>query len=110
MSTVEQTATEFFETLNGFDEIAIAKHFGKPPVELTDTDKMAFARALIFVAKRREGMKDGEAYKAAMETTIGEANGYFAEDDDEPDFPTTASGKDDAGDETTPSSSPPSAS
>jgi hypothetical protein len=104
VSTVDQTAQEFFETLNGFDEIAIAKHFGKKPVELSDTDAMGFARSLIFVSKRREGMKDGDAFEAAMNTTIGEANAYFAEDDDEPDFPVSESGKGDAGDETTPSS------
>lgn len=103
---LDQTADEFFETLNGFDEIAVAKHFGSPPVELTDTNKIAFARSLIFVAQRRAGQKDGEAYKYAMNATVGEVNRYFAEDEEEamPEDPITDSGKGDSGDETTPKS------
>lgn len=103
---IEQTADEFFDTLNGFDEIAVAKHFGSPPVELTDTNKIAFARSLVFVAERRAGSKDGEAYKYAMNATVGEVNAYFAEAEEEPmpEDPITDSGKDDAGDETTPKS------
>lgn len=75
-------ADDFFMSLNGFDEIAIAKEFKADLNKLREQPFM-FLRALVFVDKRRAGLKDSEAYKAAMEATVGQLNGYF----DEPDKP-----------------------
>ena len=72
----ELTPSEMFLTLNGFDEIAIAQRFGVDVSEMTKTPGM-FVRALIFVSERRDGVKDGEAFKAAMEMPFGTAQEYF---------------------------------
>lgn len=95
MSSTDQTASEFFESLTGFDEIAIAKAFGRNVVTLSSEDQMGFARSLVFVAQRRGGMNDRDAYQAAMGMTLKEVNAYFAEEEDEavPDDPSTESGK-----------------
>jgi hypothetical protein len=108
----ELTAQEFFESLNGFDELAIAKAFGAKPVELNETDHMAFGRSLVFVAHRREGLSDAEAKKAAMDATIGQVNTFFRPDDDEPmpEDPVTPAGKDERSPSPSPTISPGSAS
>lgn len=85
MSTSDLTGAEFFETLNGFDEQAIAKKFGKGIRELTRTDELGTLRALVFIDTRRRGSNDPEAYKAAMELRIGDLKSYFADPDDEDD-------------------------
>lgn len=71
-------ADEFFMSLNGFDEIAIAKEF-KSDITALRTSPIMFLRALLFVDKRRGGMKDADAFKAAMEAPITEVNDYFDE-------------------------------
>ena len=93
------TAEEAFESLTGFDEIAIAKWFGGEVIELGGT---TLGRALIFVAKRREGLTDAEAHNAALELSIGDLTGYFAAGDEE-------SGKDSPQSEPQPEGSPTSA-
>jgi len=97
--THELTIQEFYESLNGFDEIAIEKAFGYSISECLpdeDTgqrgDQSKFARALIFVAERRGGLKDGEAHNAAMQKTLKEVSGYFTDppeelDDEDPETP-----------------------
>lgn len=99
----EMTADEFFESLTGFDELAIAKGFGAKPIELSKTDPMWFARSLVFVAHRRSGLNDADAKKAALEATIGEVNAYFAEDPEpNPQEPVTELGKDEPSPATSP--------
>lgn len=88
-------AEELFESLTGFDEIAITKAF---KVELFDLQEkpFLFMRAMAFILRRREGAKDAEAYQAAMEMTLGELTALFPEPEPEldPDDPETESGKD----------------
>lgn len=81
--TCEQSADDFFMTLNGFDEIAIAKSFGH---DITDLRKapLMFLRALVFVNERRQGAKDGPAHNTAMQMTVGEVNDYFPDKAEEP--------------------------
>ncbi|RYB90999.1 hypothetical protein EUA93_18870 [Nocardioides oleivorans] len=87
------TANDMFESLTGFDEIAIAAHFGRKITALgvdaqenaENPDPFTFLRALIFVDKRRQNMNDPDAYKAVQALTIAETQGYFSEDDDEDD-------------------------
>lgn len=56
---------ELASSLNGFEELAIVKAFGFQMQEFDSHGTMG-ARALLFIAKKREGAKDSEAYKAAM--------------------------------------------
>lgn len=78
MSSTE-TATDVALSLNGYDEIAIAKYFGADYTELQARPIM-FLRALIFVVERRGGAKDTEAYKTVMTATGTEVNDYFPDD------------------------------
>lgn len=76
----EQSPSAFLDNLTGFDEIAIKKTFNASVDQL---DRIALVRALAFVHKRREGAKDGEAYKAAMSMPQGELRTYFADEDED---------------------------
>lgn len=91
------TATDAALSLNGYDEIAIAKAFGCDFTELKDRPVM-FLRALMFVMERRAEAKDAEAFKTAMSATATEVNAYFPDEtpDLDPEDPDTESGKGDA--------------
>ncbi|MBS2939590.1 hypothetical protein KDN32_17765 [Nocardioides sp. J2M5] len=80
MST--QTPNDMFESLTGFDEIAIAAHFGDKITNL-HADPFAFLRALAFVDFRRGGQNDKDAYQSAMALTISATQNYFTEDETE---------------------------
>lgn len=101
MSTTDMTATEMFESLTGYEEIAIAKAFGTRVLELAETDKMSLGRSLAFVHYKRSGQKDSEAKQSAMGMTIREVQDYFADepDDLDPDDPDTDTGKGSSPDE-----------
>ena len=93
MSATDMTAEDVINSLTGFDEIAIETHFG---VSLTDLERKPTTalRACIFVVKTREGMSAADAKQAAMGMPLGEANDYFASDEEiDPDDPDTESGK-----------------
>jgi len=83
------TADSVFMSLNGFDEIAIAAHFGSRieqlrPRQLEDGttvgEAFTFMRALVFIDRRRQGHRDADAHTFAMELTMDQlTNGYFEE-------------------------------
>lgn len=77
--TCEQTPSDLFLSLNGFEEIAIAKTFGSDVSEMKQTP-MRFLRALAFVAERRGGAKDSEAYKTVMTLSTAQISDYFTEE------------------------------
>lgn len=77
-ATTETTANGMFETLTGFDEIAIKREFKADIYTLAAEDKAAFMRALIFIDQRRAGLKDAAAYRAAMELPQAASVDYFA--------------------------------
>jgi hypothetical protein len=79
MSECSLTAEEVFDSLTGFDEIAIAQQFGHTVADLAQNDVSMFARALVFVAKRRDGLTDDEAKTAAFTMSLKETNSFFAE-------------------------------
>lgn len=79
MSESKLTAEEAFDTLTGFDEIAIAQHFGRNVGDLGVNDVSMFARALIFVFKRRDGATDDEARNAVLAMPLKECNAFFGE-------------------------------
>lgn len=94
--TQEMTAEDFFRTINGFDEIAIARTWGADIADLRKKP-FTFMRALVFVDFRRQGRNDNEAHQDALSLTVGELEDYFAEDAPEldPDEPETDQGKGD---------------
>lgn len=106
MSVTDKTVTETFDSLTGFDEIAIKARFGQTIMALSESEnkqETTFLRALAFVTERRNGSADAQAYSAVMETAIGflmdgSGAGYFAPDAVEldPSDPETDAGKGDA--------------
>lgn len=92
------TMQELADSLNRFDEIGIKRAFGVDFLTLNRTDKADFARALIFVAKRREGATDLDAFAAVETMTFGEVNAFFQAEPVDVDFedPTSAVGKESA--------------
>ena len=72
-------------SMNGFDEIAVERHFNRSFRKLEDGTLMG--RAVLFVQWRREGMRDADAYKKAMLLTIDELEASFVDpaDEDEED-------------------------
>ncbi|WP_395691799.1 hypothetical protein [Nocardioides sp.] len=98
MSTSPMTAEEMAESLTGFDEIAIEKHFGIDIYTDSETKGVKALRALVFVDLRRGGKSDDQAKQAAMEMALRDANTYFADDEPEldPEHPETPSGNDSA--------------
>jgi len=109
----EYTATEIFEDLSGFDEIAIRQKFGEDVTKLRKQPFM-FMRSLAFIDQRRRlGLNDKNAYEAVMRMPVSELQDYFPDDDEpdeiDPDEPVTDKGKDESGRETTPDFLPDSA-
>lgn len=92
--TIEETT----DSLTGYDEIAIAKHFGdgKPWTDLAESDPLMFARSLIFVVfSREDGVKVADAKDRAMKLRVKDVQEFFADDDEvTPDEPQTEAGKD----------------
>lgn len=92
------TAEETFESLNGFEEIAIAKHFGAQVTTLAEDQPTMFMRALIFTLETRSETAAPQAKETAMRYTLGECDAYFTPDPEDPDpeEPDSESGKDDS--------------
>lgn len=82
MTKLNQTAGEVFDSLTGHDEMAITQHFGRTVGDLTDDSSM-WGRALVFVAKRREGANDDDARAAALDMRLKDVTTYFAEESEE---------------------------
>lgn len=85
MSTSELTADEMFDSLTGFDEIAIAKAFDLEITGLAQHKPTLFLRALVFVDRRRAGADDKTAKQASLELPLGQVHDYFVEDPEDPD-------------------------
>lgn len=105
MTATDKTANEVFESLNGFDEIAIKKMFGQTMNSLTGPDEaVMWHRALIFTEQRRAGLNDHAAWEHAMGLALADVKGYFVDEPDEPvpSHPVTESGKGDSQPESEP--------
>lgn len=77
----EITPSEMFQSLTGFDEIAIAKTFGRPVTAIAKTEPTTYVRALVFVHHRRTvGVKDHEARAHVLNMTLGQVETYFADE------------------------------
>ena len=94
-SACGMTAEEVTQSIHGFDEIAIEKHFDGFDIYLdAERRPVRSLRALVFVHLRHGGMPDKEAHTAAMEMTVNDVQGYFQSDAEaNPDDPDTDSGK-----------------
>lgn len=94
--TTKPHLADTLDSVTGYDEIAITQAFGRYFGVLVD-DPTMLARALIFVLKRREGMKDAEAKKFVMELRVGQVNDWFDNDEDaDPEDPDTPAGEGDS--------------
>ena len=111
-STSGVTAEEVTESVTGFDELAIEKHFDGFDIYTNGEDKpVRMLRALVFVHLRHttEG-KDADAAKTANSMTVAEVQAYFEEDNEaNPSDPDTESGKGDSQHNSEPNASPGSA-
>jgi hypothetical protein len=102
---------ETTESFNGYDEIAITQSFG---TRLEDMGALMSMRAAVFIVLRRSGLRDIDAYKRVMETSMKGVQDHFTDfDDDDPgdvmaDEPVSPVGKDDAPPAPPPMSSRPS--
>ena len=92
MSVVSITSNEVFESLTGFDEVAICKWF-EDIGALAEAKGSMLGRALVFIVKRREGLSDVEAHAASMALPLRDLNKFFV-DSDEESAESAESGKD----------------
>lgn len=90
---VDLYSGEFGDTLNGFDEVAIVGAFGKSLDQLGQEGGMMGVRSLVFAHRRREGDKDRDAKKYAMDLPRAEVAAYFAGLGNRPDETDDAEGK-----------------
>lgn len=79
MSTT-RTTQETYDSLTGFDEIAIRREFRQTVGQLVDEktgDPTQMQRALYFIELRRAGTPDAEAYDLAMGAPWSTVRDYF---------------------------------
>jgi hypothetical protein len=67
-------AQAFTRTLTGFDEVAISVRFHAP---LGDLQGGLIPRALLFIAEKRNGMNDLDAFQAVMDLPLGDVEDRF---------------------------------
>lgn len=93
------TGDEMFESLTGFEEMAVKARFGVPINDLAKVDQLQLGRALVFADLKRQdrNLKDKDAHDAAQAMELGVVLDYFSDEPDEPfeDEPVTDAGKDD---------------
>ncbi len=71
-------------SLSGWDELAIRQFFGARWSEMLQDDASMLTRAMVFtVERRKDGVEDGAAYRAAMALTLSQVNDMFSDDDPE---------------------------
>lgn len=111
IASTDKSADEVFESLTGFEEIAIASRFGASITKLANDNETIFMRALLFTELVRGGVTAVDAHKHAMLLTIGKVKAFFADEDDVvPGDPDSESGKGEPSPASTPRTSQPSAS
>ncbi len=64
-------------SLDGFEEDEIYERFGDAVGGLMDVSLSKASRALLFILQRRQGIKGGDAYKAAMSKRLSDVNAIF---------------------------------
>lgn len=106
-----QTFDQLFESLTGFEEIAISERFGVSIAKLAEHNETVFMRALVFTDMVRGGMKLGDARNMVMGMRLADVKEWCLDEapDVMPDDPDSPAGKDDSRPGSTPRISPPSA-
>ena len=89
---------EVFESLTGFDEIAVLETFGQSISRLADENETVFVRALVFIELVRAGRSRFDAHKLAMHMRLGDAKAALPDPPDEfiPSEPDSETGKGDS--------------
>jgi hypothetical protein len=92
----DKTANEVFESLNGFEEIAISQHFNATVARLAENNETIFLRALLFTELVRAGKSPKDAKHEAMHWPIRDVKAFFPDEPDDvmPEEPDSESGKD----------------
>lgn len=75
--TTETTIAEMFDSLTGYDELAIERELERDLEELVKNSTL-LGRAMVAIHRTREGDKSHDAWKFAMTLRIGQVTGYFA--------------------------------
>lgn len=89
-----QPPSKYLMSLTGFDEIAIAMHFGQKVTALRQEDAVTLGRALAFVHYRRnDGDNDKEAHRRAMELSMQAVVDFFPREAQRDDDETAPEGK-----------------
>lgn len=99
----KSSVLEVADSVTGFEEQEVTSTFGLPLGTLQLTDGAMWARALVFILKRRDNVVDVDAKAAVLGMAIREVWDFFADESAE-------SGKDEPEPVTPPTSSEPSAS
>ncbi|GAA5153812.1 hypothetical protein GCM10023340_36400 [Nocardioides marinquilinus] len=98
MSTSGTTFEEMSESITGFDEIAVQKHFDFNLWTQGESNPVLLLRAMVFVHLRRPAggsLTDIEARQRVLDMPAGEVQRYFEESHESGvDEPDTESGKD----------------
>lgn len=110
--TSKPSVEETFQSLTGFDELAIKDKFGIENPADAETRPIIWTRALVFVLFKRAGQTTQAAYQTAMEVPVGELDSHFADEPEDvfADEPDSEAGKESMQLEREPTNSPPGAS
>lgn len=72
---------ELARSLTGFEEIAVEQRFRRSLASMGEDSTMAM-RMLLFVAQKRSGMKDADAFRAVMEMPLSDVVARFRAGDE----------------------------
>jgi hypothetical protein len=96
VTSAQISATDMVESITGFEEIAIEKHFGLDVYQDGEDKPIKVMRALAFLLRTREGLDAKTAKEQVMAMPMGAVQDLFADELEEldPEDPMTESGKD----------------
>lgn len=101
-SKTQRSILEVSDSVTGHEELEVTQFFGRPLGDLQLADGAMWARALVYLLKRREKVTDVDAYAQVLDLAIKDVWSTFANESVE-------SGKDEQPSEARPESSQPSA-
>ena len=95
MTEQQITQAELMESITGFDELAVDKHFGIDVYIGDPSHPVTLLRALVFIDRRHHGDTDAQAKEHALGLTISAVHDYFSDDpeDFDPEEPDSDAGK-----------------
>lgn len=74
------SAEEFSDSLTGYEELGIARHFDLDIYADAEARPMVALRALVFTDRVRRGETAAEAKDYAQKCTVGQVMAYFPEE------------------------------